>query len=815
MHLPTQWTLTLIHPDGKAESYPAQVPGCVHTDLQAAGVLPNLFWRDNSKLAQFVEDCDAEYTCTFTLDRLEDASFRFEGLDTYATVSCNSVVLGEADNMFIPWIFPAGNSLKLGENRLCVRFRSPVRKVAGRPLRPGAFTTERLYTRRIQCTYGWDWVDRFVTMGIFRPVELVPARKDCLTQENIAITSQLMGKEYAQVTISMDFASVSGTAWASLSMTDAQGKTVWSKKRAILADFMQEIVTLPGPALWYPRGYGEQPLYTFRCETEGASVSQRFGIRDMMILEPEDAPGSAEARTAQKLKSHAHLSHWDQNEGSSGFALYINGQRIFCQGANWVPCEPFPSAETPEKIRHFVHMAALAGVNMLRVWGGGIFEQDAFYDACDREGILVTQDFLMACGDYPEEDDVFIEQLKKEARAGALRLRNHACLAWWSGDNENAVEGNENMPDYHGRRAALEGIAPVLRVLDPSRRFLPSSPYGGVPYASAVRGTAHNTQYLGDFFAWILRNDFSDYTHYFQQYLARFTAEQPALGMPFASCLRKFLTEEDIFGISTEMSEFHTKNNPGLGGVTLYGYAEKMARGMFGAFADGADRLNKMQRLHGEWVRLSMELFRRHAGFSAGIIYWMFGDCWPAATGWSLLDYYGNAKPGYYAFKRCAKPVIASVTVNGDGYQDDEDGKVQVWLCSNALQDASVALRLYRYDVQSGEEQTIREMVLLLPAGKSIRTLNLALPEMNRRTVLLCDIKTDFGADRAFALPFGWADMDWPREDCAITEERDGLRIYAQSTVPMTFADDHGRLLRENGLFIKKGEERTLCWEKS
>ncbi len=809
MLLHQNWTLTGT--DGQRTfTADAVVPGCLHTDLIRAGIIgADLFSRDNAEKVQWLENCDVTYSCAFSLEAVEKDTFlTFDGLDCYADVVLNGVSVGAVDNMFIPWSFNVTDSLRAGENRLEVRFRSPVKEVADKPKRPGAFTTERLWTRRIQCTYGWDWVARFVTMGIWRKVSLDVKRPDSLGHDldGVYVWTENLNPLSAQLGVRLDLESVSGDGWVEMSVLSPDGAVVWKKNRRILMNRIEERIDVVSPQLWFPVGLGAQPLYTLVCRTPHEEKRVTFGIRTIVLVEAEDAPDSKEAALAAKFKKYDQLLHWDRNEGSSSFIVLVNGVKIFCQGANWVPCEPFPSAETPEKIEYFVKMAAEGGVNMLRVWGGGIFENQAFYDACDRAGILVTQDFLMACGAYPEEFDEFIGQLTKETRSGALQLRNHPCLAWWSGDNENAVNGDENMPDYRGRRAALEGIAPVLAELDPKRRFLPSSPYGGVPYASATRGTTHNTQFLGDFFAFIRKGDFTNYQDYFAHYLARFCAEQPAIGMPFVSSMRRFMTDEDIFGGDTSISEYHTKNNPGLGAITLYGYVDRMARGMFGEYKNGADRVKKMQLLHGEWIRLSLELFRRYEWYSSGIIYWMFGDCWPAANGWSIVDYYGEAKPGYYIFKRCTKPVIASVTLG----RAEEDGRAHVYLSNNGLTAADVRVRLYRYHLHTGAEDCVSTADISIPAQTSADVLTISLPALDAKTLLLCDVEGDGISDRAFALPMRWADMAWEDGEPVVTETPEAFRVTSPVTNPMTFIDPNGQPLDRNGLFLKKNETVLL-----
>ena len=272
---------------------------------------------------------------------------------------------------------------------------------------------------------------------------------------------------------------------------------------------------VPAPQLWYPLGYGGQPLYTFAVKNGDRLIySESFGIRTVKIMQLPDEIGSKNHGLCLSIKNR----EYDLNESFSGFVLKVNGEKIFCKGANWVPCVPFAVGNIDERQTAILELCAEAGVNMLRVWGGGAFETKHFYNECSRLGIMVTQDFLMACGAYPEEQAWFIDELKKEALYAARLCRNQPCLMWWSGDNENAVKGCDTDEDYRGRRSAYEGIAPVIYREDPYRRFLPSSPYGGNRYASNTVGTTHNTQFLGHIFPYLLGNDLSDYKDEFKKY---------------------------------------------------------------------------------------------------------------------------------------------------------------------------------------------------------------------------------------------------------------------------------------------------------
>jgi beta-mannosidase len=460
------------------------------------------------------------------------------------------------------------------------------------------------------------------------------------------------------------------------------GNVIYSNKRRIVENYIEETIDIDNAELWYPNGYGQQPLYTLDLkiykDINNDSISDsrtvKFGIRTVKILQLPDKEGSEYYEKCLKLKKAPHVSggnkFWDRNEDFSGFILLINNIPIMCKGANWVPCEPFPSNEADDKITYILNLASSANMNMIRIWGGGIFEKDFFYEECDRLGIMVTQDFLMACGDYPEYDDRFIDNLKKEARHAALRLRSHPCLVWWSGDNENGMAADENMIDYTGRRAALGTIAPILRELDPWRPFLPSSPYKGIPYGSVTKGTTHNTNYIGEWFQYIRYNDFYNYREYFDNYLSRFCAEGPVMGAPSVTSLRRFMTDEDIFGEDDDIWRYHTKNNPSeaFREFEIFDYLKAISEKLFGVAVNGHDKVFKMQYTEYEWVRISMELYRRNKWFSSGMIYWMLNDCWPA-SGWALIDYYALPKAGYYAFRRSAKPVICAITKNADSYK--------------------------------------------------------------------------------------------------------------------------------------------------
>lgn len=801
-----KWTLYGKNENGESFALLACVPGCVHSDLINAGIIKELFYRDNAKKYDWIEKEDFSYVCEFNVETLQkNAYLEFDGLDTYCSVFLNDKLLGECDDMFIAYEFSVDGILKQGENRLEIRFRSPIKEVEGLPLRSGAFTRERLYTRRIQCTYGWDWVARFVTMGVYRDVRLSFRKQNEI--KSFYLYTKNINPFSAQLRLEVEIRDiVTPDGKITIELLDPEGKTIFKKQRTIIKKELGECIDVPSPKLWYPNGYGEQPLYTLKLATDSSKKEHRFGIREAVILQLPD--GEAEKKICAEAEKNSQTENFGSIENTSGFTLLINDIKIFCKGGNWVPCEPFPSEESDRKIKKILHTAKDAGVNIIRVWGGGVFERDVFYEECDRLGILVTQDFLMACGEYPEEDSSFIKKLQAETEYAAEKLRNRTCLVWWSGDNENAVLGNENRTDFPGYRSATYGIEPVLKRLDPGRYFLPSSPYGGDPFCSAMTGTTHNTYYLGEMFTYMMESDFKNYIKFFDSFLARFNAEQPVMGMPFVKTMRRFMTDEDIFGEDEEMHKFHSQSNPALP-HNLFTYIKNMTQKIFGDFSDGMDKVQKMQAVQCEWIRQSMELFRRNKWFSSGIIYWMLNDCWPAANSWSIIDYYGEPKPGYYAFKRAAKPFIVSVT--------EKDERLCVYGCNDSLENAVGKGKLYVCDFEKNINIFEKDFEIKLEENSSEIVFDFDLSQikklLNETSVILCDAETNLGSDRAIYIHDRYKTMEQTFGKVLVTgEDDDSITVIADGFVEFAIIDRTD--LEDNCFILKKGEARKIKKKK-
>lgn len=787
-----RWEALCIRTDKSKFEFAGSVPGSAINDLINAKMLPqDIFWRDNSDSVSEFEKCDYVYKKEFDFGgESKRTILQFERIDTYADVFLNGIKIYHSENGNISHEIDVTDVIAVGKNVIEVHLYSPSEWVKELPLRKGAFTKERLNTRRMQCTYGWDWVARFLTCGLGNCCLCMPENFEIFS-ENVYIATMDADAESATVRVDMTFPyEYEGRVFEFL-ILKPDGSVACRTHKYCKENFVRIDFDVPEPRLWYPLGYGEQPLYTFAVNLDDKLVySESFGIRTVKIMQIPDSPGSKNHELCLTIQN----KEYDFNTTFSGFVLKINGEKVFCKGANWVPCVPFSVGNIDARQTEILELCAKAGVNMLRVWGGGAFESRHFYDECSRLGIMVTQDFLMACGSYPEEQDWFIAELKKEALYAARLCRNKPCLMWWSGDNENAVNGCDTDDDYRGRRSAYEGIAPVLYREDPYRRFLPSSPYGGNRYASNTVGTTHNTQFLGQMFPFLLGEDLSNYKDEFKKYRARFIAEEPQLGAVSLPSLRRFMSDDDIFN-GDFMWYYHTKDNPGLS-FRLLDFLSNVAEKILGAFADSRDRLFKLQYVQYEWVRVLMEQARRGGDFCSGIIFWMMNDCWPAASGWSLIDYYNLPKIGYYAFKRCAKPILCSL--------DYENGKYALYISNNSLTDCGCKIELLKVSCNGAER--LDEFVVQCMANES--TAHDLTVVLNDNEILIAELKSPLNDCRAF---YKSGELELEKVENAVEYSvEDGKVILIAKEYVHAVVLEGEAIFEDNGFSMLKAERKVV-----
>ncbi|HEX6730542.1 MAG TPA: glycoside hydrolase family 2 TIM barrel-domain containing protein, partial [Pyrinomonadaceae bacterium] len=476
MQIHTGWQFREV---GKTDWYPATVPGCVHTDLLHNKLIDDPFYRDNEKKQQWIEKKDWEYTTKFEvpakiLER-ERVELVFEGLDTYAKVYLNEQLLLNADNMFRTWRVDSKQLLKAGANTLRIVFRSPVNEILPlmaklnyqlpAPNDQGEKTSP--FTRKAPYHYGWDWGPRFVTSGIWRPVSLQAWDHARVNDLNIVVKKISPEVAVLIATVEID-ATTSGAA--TILLENLTNKVVAGKKQIQLEKGTNQVsfdFTVTRPALWWPNGLGAQPLYSFRARSlvNGRVTDERVartGLRTMELRQQRDEAGQT-------------------------FMFVVNGVPVFAKGGNWIPADSFPSRITREKYRYFIKSVRDSNMNMLRVWGGGIYEADDFYELCDEMGIMVWQDFMFACSMYPA-DQQFLDSVRAEAIDNVKRLRNHPSVVLWAGNNE--VEAawmnwgwRQNLPPslWDDYKKIFHGVLQeVCATFDPSRPYWPSSPRGGL-----------------------------------------------------------------------------------------------------------------------------------------------------------------------------------------------------------------------------------------------------------------------------------------------------------------------------------------------
>lgn len=794
-----QWDAECLFDDHNKFNFWGTVPGSAIHDLIRAKKLPrDIFWRDHANAVSEYEKCNYVYRKKFDFHSDGKKAFlHFERIDTYADIFLNGKKLYHSENGNISHEIDITDTVLQGSNLIEVYLYSASEWVKDMPQRKGAFTRERMNTRRMQCTYGWDWVARFLTCGLGKCSINIPNDFEIM-KENVYIVTTEADEESATVRADVTFPFEYEGRVLEFLILSPNGSVACRTLKYCKESLVRLDLDVSAPQLWYPLGYGAQPLYTFVIKDGDTAVySEKIGLRTVKIMQRVDPVGSKNHELCLSLKN----AKYDFNDTFSEFVLKINGEKVFCRGANWVPCVPFGMGDIDARQTEILELCAEAGVNMLRIWGGGAFETRHFYNECSRLGIMVTQDFLMACGSYPEDEDWFIEELKKETRYAVRLCRNYPCLVWWSGDNENAVNGCDTDENYTGRRSAYDGIASILYHEDPYRRFLPSSPYGGNRYASNTVGTTHNTQFLGQMFPFLLGEDLSDYKDEFKKYRARFIAEEPQMGAVSLPSLRRFMSEDDIFN-DDAMWRYHTKDNPSLR-FTLFDCLSNVAEKILGAFTDPADKLFKLQYVQYEWIRTTLEQARRNAFFCSGIIYWMMNDCWPAASGWALIDYYNLPKNALYAFKRCSKSLIASI--------DRDNGVYRLYIVNDGERKAVEA----DIKILSADRKTVKDYAKIegFTEKASSSVIFEAEHLLTEKDVLICDVKSAQGTDRAFYCQ-GALEICPAEIELSIDKEKGLITVTAKEKYVHAAVISGNVILDDNCFSLLPMESRTVSYRK-
>ncbi len=748
---------------GKGEWRAATVPGCVHTDLLADHLIVDPFYRDDEPKLQWIGKTDWEYQTTFdappTLLQREHVELVFEGLDTYAAVTLNGSVLLEADNMFRTWRVDVKRLLKPGANTLHITFRSPVNEIL--PLMAkmsyqlpasndqGEKTSP--FTRKAPYQYGWDWGPRFVTSGIWRPVSL--EAWDAARVESLRVVQNQLGRDSAQLTAEVEVVSA-GERDATVvveNLTDKSAPVAQPVKLAAGKNKVAVNFQINRPRLWWPNGMGEHPLYELRARllVGGRQVdesSARVGLRTVELRQQPDKDGKS-------------------------FTFVVNGVPVFMKGANWIPADSFPTRMTRERYRQLVESARDARMNMLRVWGGGIYESDDFYELCDEMGILVWQEFMFACSMYPG-DPAFLENVRAEAADNVKRLRNHPSIVLWCGNNEIETAWQhwgwkQNLPaklwdDY---KKIFHGVLPeVVAEYDPARPYWPSSP-------SSNLEDDPDSQRMGDVHYWEVWHAAKPFTEYEKQH-PRFMSEYGFQSFPQVETVSAYTIPSDR-DIQSPVMLAHQKHPRGNQLIREYMLREYPEPKDFDSF------LYVSQVLQAEGIKVGAEHLRRIMPHNMGSLYWQLDDCWPVAS-WSSVDYFGRWKALQYYARRFYNDLLVSPHL--------ENNNVELYVVSDRTQpvpaELFVALRDFDGRALSENRRSVEVAAL---ASKSYLSLSAdgLLRGHDARTVFLdCELRVGgqvVSSNRLFFRPFKELQLPRPQVTTAAARTRGGFTITLKS----------------------------------
>lgn len=633
------------------EWLPASVPGHVHLDLIKSGVITNPFVELQEIACQWIDAEDWVYVTEFSFEpraHLPRRVLRFEGLDTICSIALNGIVLGRHDNMFTPLELDVSAYLQEGANRLEVRFESVTR--VGEMRRQAFFQREdlasdivrfdeRAFVRKAAYMFGWDWGPRLVSAGIWKPVRL------------LEFAARIVDVKVTQTHLSDGSVRVHCAA-----QTEGTGRVVhylrFQEERPVRIEDDASCL-LTQPEVWWPLGMGEQPLY--ELETLLLSSCTEHSATEQQQL-PHESQVLHRQVTRVGLRRLALVK--EKDEFGESFRFEVNGRRMWCLGANWIPAHSFPSCVTRSRLREHLARAADMQMNMLRVWGGGLYESDDFYDTCDELGILVWQDFPFACSYAPDDQDAQ-QVMLVESAANVRRLRNHPSLAVWCGNNENLQmfhnkwdDSSKHPPRYYGERLWHETLPLVLAELDPARPYLPTSPHLGANPNADECGDQHNWD------VWHGRGDWCFYS----DSKARFPSEYGFASAPCRSAWEAMFSERADWAryeVHHPVARWHDKTKKGhetfVGFVELhYPHASDLRQWTY------TSQLNQRDAL-----RHAIEHYRR-SRFAAGSLIWQLNDCWPAQS-WSVMDSTGAYKAAAFELRRLHAPLLAAVELVGAG----------------------------------------------------------------------------------------------------------------------------------------------------
>jgi beta-mannosidase len=662
---------------------PATVPGTVHTDLMENKVVPDPFFGTNENDVQWVEGIQWLYRRSFNLPASlrdnESVQLRADGLDTYALIRVNGKEVGRTSNMFVGHSLDLKAVLRAGENSIEILFDSPAVRSKQMARKHGqlrvALQPHRVYVRKAQYSFSWDWGPKLTTSGIWRPIAIEASSHGYLSDPFVKVAS--LSARQSVVTVS---AELKGRLRAGSKLCLVVEGGEWKTEQTVAARGAKATIRIriPNPRLWWPNGHGEQSMYTAHLSLlHGDETVHKlhvpFALRTVRLLQETDAEGKS-------------------------FIVVVNGRKIFCKGADWIPADSFLPRIPASRYEVLLRMGRDANMNMIRVWGGGIYESDTFYDLCDRLGLMVWQDFMFACGEYPQ-DERFLKGVRAESEQAIKRLRNHPSIVLWCGNNECewlfCVENPGKHPDeMTGARIFRDLLPQACKDHDGTRPYWRSSPFGSGFPNDESNGNHH--QWL----VWSFWKDFREYEKDNARFVTEFGFQAPANVKTMESC-----TAPEDRHPQSRVVEHHNKQ---VGGP------ERLMRFMAAHYrleTDFARFTYLAQLVQAEALKCAVEHWRRRKYRTAGAIFWQLNDCWPAAS-WAVIDSALRPKAAYFYAKRFFAPVLVSFREVAAG--------IGTWVTNDRPSPFQGVLTVSRQSFD-GKVQWTEEVSVHVPADSSRR----------------------------------------------------------------------------------------------
>ena len=784
------WTMRCVEDSQWQE---ARVPGTVYTDLLRNGNMEDPYWKDNEDAICSLMEKDYEYQCTFQGEETEDLSnafLRFEGLDTVADIYLNNVHVGNAESMHRTWEYPVKEVLSPGENTLKVVFHSPLKFIAQAYKKYGNIGNDDTYEgfmhlRKAHYMFGWDWGAHLPDAGIFRPVFLCSVSHGRIDSVYIR-----QCHEENKCTLKFEGDCIRETPgeyqWRVL-VTAPDGQKY---ETALSAEGEGQLV-IEDPELWWPNGLGDQPLYQVEAQLlyEGNvedTWKKRIGLRTMTMQRKKDQYGES-------------------------FAHEVNGKAFFAMGADYIPEEHLLGRRSEEKTRKLLEDCKLANFNVIRVWGGGFYPDDWFFDICDELGLVVWQDFMFACSVY-ELTPEFEANIRKEFADNIKRLRHHASLGLWCGNNEMEMFVDERCwvtkaSEVRDYLFMYERIIPeVLREYDPETFYWPASPSSGGSFDNPNdpdRGDVHYWK------VWHGNRPFSEYRKHFFRYASEFGFQ----ALPSKKTIETFTDDPDDWNLFSYIMEKHQRNYGANGKIMNYMQQTYRYPGDFDTV------IYASQLLQADAIRYGVEHFRRNRGRCMGAVYWQLNDCWPVIS-WSSIDYTGRWKALHYYAKRFFAPVMIScqeeswltqeANMNRQHFQFEKS--IHLNVTNETLGDKEILVKWY---VRNAAAEILREeqAMIQVPAQESVWLPKEELPEI--------DVFTQYVSFEAWengkCISEGTVIFSYPKyfryENPELSCKVEGNQITVSSPVyakSVEILNEQENLVLSDNYFDLNGDSRTV-----